>query len=408
MGLLVRKAGLAALLALALAAVVAPAMASASDFVPGESPAIVTGAASASSGSYLYLGGEEPFECQPPAFSTSQEGATDTLTSESTEPGSCWRGGGGGPMKMNGCKFTFESGQQVGPGFPGVFGSSFGGSFSIGPAGCGPVKVELPYCNLSISPGGGFQAEYANQPNGSEAPVRIHGTAEGLHFTSTGGLCPKEGTATYTPQWDLSATDEEGNPNTLTVSSGSAYISGEAPYAAPRVVADTYPTQIASDGSDSFSLTVAAGTVDCSSSTLSAEVSEETTVLPLAASLGGCISSGELPTVVSMHSCHFTLGVQNAGPPYAGTLGVECSEEGDAIEVAAYLGEEMKTRLCTIEIGSQSGQEGVGLANVFSPDTGIELDASVEGLAYKQRGLCGKAERSDGALSGTATLFGVG
>ena len=99
-------------------------------------------------------------------------------------------------------------------------------------------------------------------------------------------------------------------------------------------------------------------------------------------------------------------GVQKAGPPYTGTIGVACDKEGDAIEYVAYYKE---APYCTAKLGPQQGGSGLALANTgIGSKRGIAISGEAKGLEYELSGGCttGSSLHTDGGLGGETTLSG--
>ena len=140
-------------------------------------------------------------------------------------------------------------------------------------------------------------------------------------------------------------------------------------------------------------------------------MSEAARQLPLAIDYGGCSAGeeGELGASVEMNSCHYTLSVDNAGPPYAGSLGVACDEAGDAIEFRA---DEGGAQACTAKVGPQAARGGLTLSNTGEgPQRGFALGGAAEGVEYEVEGPgcgAGPALREDGELGVEATLADSG
>jgi len=174
----------------------------------------------------------------------------------------------------------------------------------------------------------------------------------------------------------------------------------------PRLEAETYPASVAGSGSGGF--TTPTDAIECEDTVLQGELSGAADVLELEAEYDGCsatFSGGTLPVSVEMNGCHYTVDVQNSGPPYSGTLAIACAEAGEAIEFEAFSG---TTLICTVEVGPQQGLQGVDLANAGeASERAIALEAEATGVAWEQKGICGKKSGTDGVLGAEVTLEGA-
>ena len=130
------------------------------------------------------------------------------------------------------------------------------------------------------------------------------------------------------------------------------------------------------------------GYVECDLEDFSPEVTEPAGALRLDARQQECFGLGnpKLKTTVAMNSCRYVFSLDKAGPPYTGTMGIACEEEGDAIEVVVLKenGEETK---CELAYGPQQGVPGVSYETVGEGlQQRIEVDAEVEELQYTSSG----------------------
>ena len=387
-----------AVLAFAAFASASTATAAPSEFEAEEYPAIAIGDGKTPVVANMNIAGASMY-CTPGDFEDGLTASSPTLSTE-TNNGLCYNNtkSESAPIKMNGCDFSFESGVPGG-------GGQFSGTATIGPPGCGPVTIQFSiWCTYSLYPGSDL-GTFRNLKSGE---VETYAHFDNLKYTTTGGSCGKqEGTTgQWLAGWGVRGTSSiSGEPIDFLVNSGSAYLIGEAPQV--FLNADVFPTSIASSGTDTFTFKINAGTFTCTQTGLSAVVIEATTNQPLNASFAACKGNG-YPSLVKMNSCRFDLGIEGV-EPYAGNLGVSCTKVGDGIEFSAYLNEKYAVLLCKGKILPQSGHKGVDLANVFNPETGIELDAAVEGVTYEQTGAYCESPNgkySNGVLAGGATLLG--
>lgn len=345
-----------------------------------------------------FVSGIKSVACQ------AQPGGEDTLSaaSESVAPevGDSASCNSSGSLKMNGCRFVFNA----------------GGTGEIGPPGCGTMVLKHGTCEWSFSPQSFGDVAYENNGEGAASTVVVQVQGATLKYTNGSG-CPGSGeaNATYTANWELSAANEASEPTGISVRPSAVYLSGEEsgePSKQPKLNAETYPTPIVGvqSGEDPHVLKLGIREITCGSIDLDGELSAATTQVSLAAAYGSCVATNVLPTTVSMNSCHYDLNVLNAGPPYAGSIGVACSKEGDTIEAKVWSGkasfEEGKPPACVYTIAPQSGLGSVGLTTV---GLGVAVDLNLSGISYSITGaplVCGTTKYG-GTYVGGSTLYGV-
>lgn len=221
---------------------------------------------------------------------------------------------------------------------------------------------------------------------------------------------PEHHNAHMTWQWGLYRGPSAEDPTTrLFVDSartGESYAEVAPEVHAPRIDVESYTATLKGAGLKTF--TTSKGSTECTETALSGQASAATSQLTLSAEYGGCTAtSSKFFSTVTMNSCHYTLGVRNAGPPYSGTLGVACEKEGDTIEYKAFL-KSGGALLCNARIGPQSGLGGLELSNTGEgAKRGVGIDAEVKGVKYELNGgsSCKTPEvRTDGAITGETTL----
>jgi len=401
----IRYLGLAAVMALALSASIGAASAgAASGFVADEYPATYEGDPSGPANSWLEWNG---YKCGLSLDLSGEAGGPAPSTVLSAANGECETGGHSpGTVDMNDCKLIFHPGTVV--------SGKAGGTFDIGPAGCGPVTIDWGVgCEGLLYPKSGLAATYENVGGAS---IEVHAQATGLTLQTKGNTCVK-GTheAEFNATWEITAENQSEEAVDVQVASiPGVYVAGagaDQPAHEPRIEADTYPKLIGGEGLDTFTTNL--GSFKCDNTGLASELLGATSELDLEATYSYCYTSTGKPAEVDMNSCHYELGVQNAGPPYSGTWGIACDQPGDAIEFKAYwfgTPASYAYLTCTMKVGPQQGLEGVDLANVSGPlETGIAVDAEVTGVDYETSGLCvEKPEaRTDGVLAGETALLSM-
>ncbi len=303
---------------------------------------------------------------------------------------------------MNGCQFTFHPGAEEAPG-------TFGGSFDIGPAGCGPITLALEAkCTVSLYPKNGLSAQFKNTGSGSEASVTVTAKGSGLKYVKNPAGCGSAGeSGEYRGSWQVKASSEGLPTGTRVVASLPAgmYLAGAKSGEAakqPRIESERYPVTVSgvpvAGGTPVFNTTK--HEIKCTTSHLSGEMGGILTELALQAEYSGC-KWGTLPTKVFMNSCRYVYHVLNIGPPYAGSMDVACTKAGDSIEIKSYTSEAYVTVVCTDKIGAQNGLGSVGLENTGSGvGRGIKVNTEVTGVKYTLVGaLCPPGSGEDGSFT---------
>jgi hypothetical protein len=396
---------------LILTAGVGAASASASGFEAESHPATVKGVTEGNFQQFV-TGTEWGAGCTGLEFEASAENPTHTLTSKQVADGTCTWFSSGATLKMNGCKLIYHPGSEISPG-------RFGGSFEIGPSGCGPavyVQGTPNKCEVSIGSQAGLDAEYRNFGSGTGAGVEIIAKATNLEYTKkAGGNCVSgtlknghwEGTwKAYAFQSSVQKGISVKNQiRTLIGITGekSADTSKQ-----PKFEAGSYPVQLNGEQSGAKpTFTVNAGTSSCSSAKYAETVSGPTAEVALAPTFGECVTFG-FASVPQVNGCELVVHVLNLGPPYVGSADVACPA-GQSIELVSKAAGIVK---CTVTIPSQTGLEGVSLANT-NFGFGVSVGFNLSGIHYHQQagtgiGSCkSSGDFTDGAYSGTVSLQGL-
>ncbi|HEX5414299.1 MAG TPA: hypothetical protein VFZ25_01450 [Chloroflexota bacterium] len=418
---LMKRTGLAVVLALALSVSVGAAAASASYFTTGQYWSTLKGEPSAvrlqkpGGREFVCWGGAlaseanlgEPTEALTPKFGASPVNCEDAGTALEVET----------KLAMNGCQFTFHPGAETSPG-------KFGGTADLGPVGCGPMTVNGSRCVRKFASQSGLPVVFRNEGTGNKSSVTVE-MAVTLNYKAEGTLT----TCGYSEQqmywvgtWNLKAYNEVGEQVSTSVIEHppiGVFLAGKESEEAekqPRIEGEKYPASVKGDqkASEKYKLTLPGGrTLTCEGASLAGSLSSVTAQLGLVPSYQNCtfeILGNVDPATVAVKSCQFTLNVKNAGPPYAGSLDVGCSKEGDAIELKAFAvgGEAL---LCTWKIAPQSGLSGVNLENVGSGlSRGIGIKFGISNVAVTRVSgtltNCGAANQV-ATYGGAGTLLGM-
>ena len=305
---------------------------------------------------------------------------------------------------MHGCAFSFELGGSLSAG-------ETEGNFDIVCPEGELMTIQLPIfpCVLNVFEQKNLAARLHNQGEGVavEAEAVMHGV-----FSGSKGICgTSETTAIWTGTWNLSATAAEKPIGVELATLPELFLSGSAGGSPlPRFEANGYTKQVTGVGSSVFT-PIAGVSATCEETGLSGQLTAASSSLNLDGKYGECTShwGGETkaPTVVEMHSCHYTLGVLSEGPPYAGSLGIGCTVGGDAIEYKVYTSPAHTTLICTYKLAPQSGRVGLDLANAGPGSEGlVTVEDAAQGISWETKGLCGKTSGTAGVLDLDESLDG--
>jgi hypothetical protein len=289
-------------------------------------------------------------------------------------------------------------------------------------------EAGVPLCEYGMpaqGPLGG--SEYSKLGSGSTAHINLDwqsnvkaNVLKGPKVVC-GGAVGESIILSFVGSIELTATHNYSQ-NGLTFGPGDVYLAGEKsaePSKQPRIESESLPTLIGGNQDAASPHLLDFGGVrkiSCGGVHLAGEVAGPVSQLPLSAEYSGCTAApSNLPSTVSMNSCHYTLHVLNVGPPYAGSVDVACSKEGDAIETKIY---ENKTKqeqgitLCVYKVGAQSGLEGVGLETGYygSIFRGVKVSLGLKGATFSvtqgHKMICG-VSGSNLSYTGATTLYGV-
>jgi hypothetical protein len=412
--------GLVVVLALAVGASIGAASASASYFTAGQYPATLK--SSAFSEQKLELAGGNTYRCGGLGSEATLSGYAEALTPSYSEGAASCTGpelfDAKGTWTMNGCKFIFHAGTETSPG-------NFGGTAEIGPSGCGPIVLKGNTCTKKLAAQSGIPASFKDEGSGSTASFKasisnaaVTYTPEGPAWTCGSGTL----TAYYTASWQMSGYNAGGEAVGAAVAKQppiGVYLAGKEG-SEPRFEAEKYPATVngAQNPANKYKLELEGNrTLSCESAVLQGTLSASATQLGLVPSYQSCsmtILGNQDPATVQANSCQYSLNALNVGPPYAGSLGVACSKEGDGIEIKAYASAQKQAEgipLCAFTVAPQSALKGVSLENVVSGiSKGIGVSFGVTGIAYtKTQGTvtnCGAKAGTTAGLTGTGTLLG--
>ena len=361
-------------------------------------------------------------ECVPPTFATTHTTLSETATTDwsAGEEGTCYGGSWTAPIDMNGCEFTADPGA----------GPSFTGTTSIGPPGCGPIKIVgfvTKSCTIEIDLSAAFNSSstYSNQGSGTSAYVDMQLLSSEMTYKKT--LCAgSNGTfkdGKWAPSWKVTAKNLSGQSVGLKVGDLplGIYIDGEKSAEEskqPRFRAERYPRPIAGaqDAANPLKLALFARTVSCSSVAFNGfTIDSPLGYLAPQTQWGGCTSTGEQPAIFDMNSCRIVPSLANEGPPYTGTAAIVCEQEADQVEFGFWAKgtTEFKegNRLCLVKLPAQTFGGSVSYSNQGTGvGRSIGISLATSGIDATRTGLCifdGKGtSTATGELNGSLSLHG--
>jgi len=333
----IRTLGIAAVMAMALTCSLGAGSASASTpvnaFQAGAYPVSATGNGS---GTAQFAGWT--MSCAEAPAQAELSAASQSLDAGLEGPITC----SSGTIDWNGCDFILHPGAETEAG-------RFGGSFDIGPAGCGPIVVKYPWaqnCTATIPAQNGLAASYENIANGD---VKVSTTATNIEHTRSAGPCGSAQTfknGSFQGSWNLAGSGGVA----LHVGRISVPISAGGEFSA-----SSYPVWI--DGGSVAEpgpiWNLAKVNANCTDAQFTSEMTGPSAELAVQASYSGC-KFGTLPMRVLMNDCYYVL-------TSAGSQNIACSK-GGAIQLLVYGSKKAEQEgkvLCEAQVGAQAGTGSV-------------------------------------------------
>lgn len=103
----------------------------------------------------------------------------------------------------------------------------------------------------------------------------------------------------------------------------------------PSFEAGEYPASVTGGQDPEDTITLKAGaSLGCDNIDLAASLPAANPALPVTADYSDCSMSIGDNTSITMNSCYFVFGVDNAGPPHVGDVAVNCADAEDRIEIS--------------------------------------------------------------------------
>lgn len=378
----IRFLGVALVAALSLMAVLGSASAGAS-WIASESSV-----KAAPSGTHTFgAPGLAKFQCTAPSFEVKGPVATKSLDSgalgDYTECGSF----GSTILKSNGCHLIFRPGTEKSAGV-------FGGTFEIGPAGCGPMYIEYNsgFCKLQFAPKSNLSAEYTNSGSGAGSSVTVKLNATGLE---TSGACSGKGSeGTYSGTYVLTAAQG------VQASETKFFVDGEESKA--KFNASTYSsTWIEGTLAEAMVIkTPTSGSATCGSASLLSHVLAASNTADFRGGLTCSPVFGFASVTTEVNGCYFRFQVlTGSSPAWGGKSSIVCDNAGEAIKI---IPKSFGVPVCTFSIPAQEIDATTSYVNW---EKGVLATVDREGLTHTGTGgACGSGTQSDAKLNATFKL----
>jgi hypothetical protein len=421
-----RVVGLSLAMALLLSAVAVSAAQASGRFGinTGEYPANVVGTPSGES-LIVLPASPKSVSCSGTAFTGTMASAAAALQLSPSYSGCTGNAGSVVTVRPNGCTFSWTVTSSGGAGTDGV-NCPAGKEFEILTyANEAQQKAGVTLCVYGIGTQGPLSTiGFSNYGSGSSASVAasrtVNFSGKLLSGSSCGLAVGQSGTGSFVGNVSLTATNAaDGVAAGLSFSAGGVYLAGkESGEAAqqPRIESELGSESLAVVANQTSQNVLSNGTrsIACSGSQLSGTVAGSVKDLSLAAVYSGCYANGGTPATVGMNSCHYTLHVLNAGPPYAGSMDVACGKEGDAIEATIFASAAKQAEgipQCVYRIAPQTGLQGIGLETLGTGvGRGVGIGLNLKGIASTvsvgTKGNCGTTA-SGFSYAGNSTLLGA-
>lgn len=173
----------------------------------------------------------------------------------------------------------------------------------------------------------------------------------------------------------------------------------------PKFEAESYTANLNGIATSSHQFVFSAGKYNCGNASVTGQISSATAELPVFQSFFACTFTGFMATI-NQNGCQFVWHVDNAGPPYVGSIDIKCPTE-KGIEITSWGG---GMKICTATIRPQTGLKGVSFANMGA-GSGRTITATfnLSGIKYAQvahieGGKCTTGEFENGTYTGGISL----
>jgi hypothetical protein len=387
----VKIMGLGVVMALTLSALIGVGSAAGSGFTATSLPAYVSGSIN---GAHGLAGTGWETKCTGLGFKATAGYPAETLTTTSIEDGSCFPSSGS-TLKTNGCQFTFRPGAETSPG-------NFKGTYDIGPAGCVPITLTIPFkpmsCEVTIGAQTGLPATFINYISSVgiaiSGPLKYTEKRLGTSSTCTNGTFTN---GQWQGEWIVSGEGIQVASKILTLIA----IEGSP----ASLVADKFPAALSGTQAGAHDFGTSYGKISCNGAQFSGEASAITANFALGTAYSDCRTLGIPGTTINMNGCQYLIHVTNTGAPYGGTADVQCPA-GKSIEILTKI---VGTLKCTTTIAAQSGLSGLTFENYSGAYVSVGMNLS--GLKYHQEkgagaGPCSTGDFTNGTYAGSFTMTG--
>jgi hypothetical protein len=372
--------GLVVVMALAIAAVIGVAGASASTLEGSYYPYKVSGTSS----EQLFLKSEGGLNrtCDMPTFTSSAEFSQDSTGVFAATPQSSINCNPEVKLTTNDCKLIFHVGSKIETG-------RYAGTMDIGASNCAGITLTNYVCPMTIIPQDGIPVTFTAVGSGSSAGYKISVSTGNLKYTQSNCDSKIHEHGVLTGAWLAQGIDLSGN-------SEGIFLSGDAPEKHfPFFYEEAFPMTEKTTQDESNRLVIKTGTgleVKCMGP----------------GTYEGCKTSFGTSTKFKLNSCSaayetvFSWAATSATYPYTSTANLACSKSSIEVNMG----------FCIMTIGYQPGLKGAEFVNTGSGSTHqVRSSVAVSGFKYTvtnvfacPAGLVGTFE--DGSLSNSLNLSG--
>jgi len=282
-----------------------------------------------------------------------------------------------GTIQRNGCNFELNSDFN---------------SVSIGPAGCGPISVQLGSCTTYILPQNGIPATYEATTAGGLPAVQVSVSTNKLKYKECSASGEVKENGFLEGNWILTAQTSDGKPTSLSLAPPSYF---------NLLAAEKYPANLASVLSNDAVFILDGQYVRCTRthSGVLTGVSEYAQLTP---TFSSCTVFAFNNGVVNGNGCQFAISV------LTGNQAISCPE-GTTITIS------LPGYGCEATIGSQGSLPGATSENITGKNgrSAVRIRPNMSGLKYTVTNdsgfLCplnGPGTRTTGAFTDNVAVEG--
>ena len=298
-------------------------------------------------------------------------------------------------VSTGGCGYSLHPQSKLGA-------NTYSGTLSLGPAGCGPMKISFPeyfsHCVYSFSP---QTAEGTVTFENSGGEVNASANASARLTASISGCGSGTASFGYHDSWKLASHAKSGSwiglhatdklPNGL-------FLSGEG--AGSRLEAEAYPATYSGAAAKTTTvLNSGVGTFQCTEASYAGSESTASAEAHLVPTYGSCVAwvgPFKINVTAKINGCEYASTI--TGLPYTGEATLVCPV-GQSLE---FTGPGCSVTVPPQQLGT-TAYENTG----SGAQRGVKFTDSGSAVKYSSKGAtCGTHSLEDGVFAATATLQG--